>query len=298
MQVHSVFLTKVGSPAEKNAARLLIESIQTFGGEMRSIPIWVFATDQQADYSDLASAQVEVFALPVPEKVQSYPFGDKVWACAQAEKQASAEMQSFIWLDLECLVVQPPILYALENAYDAALRPVHIRNVGLSPTEPLDNFWRGIYREIGVEDIPFQVETFIDRQLLRAYFNSHGFSINPQRGLLQRWYAHFETLVNDQQFQALACEDARHKIFLFQAVWSALLASTLPPSRIRILPPTYNYPYNLHDRVEVAQRATTMNELVSFTFEGRDIHPKNVRDIQIHEPLRTWLEARRLPTLE
>lgn len=298
MQPQSVFLTKVSTPAEKTAARLLIESIETFGGEMRSFPIWVFATDQQADYSDLASAQVKVFALAVPKKVQSYPFGDKVWACAQAEKQASAEMQSFIWLDLECLVVQPPVLYVLGNAYDAALRPVHIRNVGLPLTEPLDNFWRGIYREIGVDDLPFQVETFIDRQLLRAYFNSHGFSVNPQRGLLQRWYTHFETLVNDPQFQTLACEDARHKIFLFQAIWSALLASTLPPSRIRILPPTYNYPYNLHDRVDESQRANVMNDLVSFTFEGREIHPKKVWDIQIREPLRTWLEARCLPTIE
>ena len=97
-----------------------------------------------------------------------------------------ARIQSLIWLDLECLIVQPPLLYALGNEFDAALRPVHFRNVGLSLTEPLNAFWKGIYDVLGTQDVEYTTESFIDQQCLLAYFNSHGLSTRPSLGLLRR----------------------------------------------------------------------------------------------------------------
>jgi hypothetical protein len=164
--------------------------------------------------------------------------------------------------------------------------------VGLSPSEPLDAFWRGIYAAVGVEDVPLAVESFIGRQRLRAYFNSHGLAARPGLALFERWYQLFERLVRDERFQAAACQDERHQIFLFQALWSALVASSVDPQRIHILLPAYNYPYNLHDRVPQHRRAAALNDLVCFTFEGRAIHPDVVTDIEIREPLRSWLRAR------
>jgi len=293
MTTHSIFITKVRTPAGKAAARLLVDSIQTFGGEMSGCAIWVFATDPQNEpCRDLGNSQVEVFPLPVPEVIEHYPFGDKVLACARAEAMAPAEVQSLIWLDLDCLVVQPPLLFDLGAEFDAALRPVHLRNVGLPPSEPLDLFWSGIYAAIGVEDVHSTVVSFVDRQRLRAYFNSHGLAVRPALGLFQRWYELFERLVCDDTFQAAACSDERHRIFLFQALFSALVASSLDAQRIRILPATYNYPYNLHDQVPEDRRVTALNDLVCFTFEGRAVHPKAVTDVEIREPLQSWLEAR------
>jgi hypothetical protein len=288
-----IFLTKVRTTAGKAAARLLIESLQTFGGELRGCPIWVFATDpQQEACRDLASAQVEVFPLAVPETLKYYLFGDKVYACARAEQQAPRETQSLIWLDLDCLVVQPPRLYHLEDDFDAALRPVHVRNVGLAPDEALDAFWKGIYTELDITDVPITVESFVDRQRLRAYFNSHGLSLRPSLGLFNRWLGHFERLVGDRAFQQAACPDEPHRIFLFQALLSALVAASVESPRLRILPPAYNYPYNLQSRVPQDQRATVLNDLVSLTFEGRSLAPAQVTDITIQEPLRTWLQSR------
>ncbi len=222
MPSHSIFITRVGSPAGKVAAQLLIDSIQTFGGEMRGCPVWVFATDPQAEScQDLVASQVEVFLAPAPETLKRYPFGDKVFACARAEAQSPAGVQSLIWLDLECLVIQPPLLYVLGDEYDAALRPVHLRNVGLPPSEPLNAFWKGIYAALGIQDVQRTTESFIDRQCLRAYFNSHGFSLRPALGLFRRWYEVFEQLVCDQRFQELACREEKHQLFLFQALLSA-----------------------------------------------------------------------------
>jgi hypothetical protein len=180
----------------------------------------------------------------------------------------------------------------LDAGLDAAFRPVHIRNVGLPPSEPLDAFWQGIVSAAGVSDILTSVTSFVDDQLLRTYFNSHAFVIRPALGLMQRWYELFQQLVGDALFQAEACADELHRVFLFQALLSTLVATSIEPARIRILPPTYNYPYHLQDMIPADWRFSSLNETVCFTYEDCNIHPNLVTGIDLREPLRTWLETR------
>ena len=288
----TIFLTSVRSARGKANARILIDSLRAFGGALRDCPIWVFeANSQKASCQDLSSDSIQVIPLNVPDIVRDYLFADKVYACAQAEAMATSDVQSLVSVDPTCVFVNPPLLFDLGTAFDAAVRPVHIRNVGLRATDPLDVYWRTIYATVGVKDIASTVESFVDEQRLRAYFNSHAFAINPQKGLLRCWFALFEKLVCDQEFQARACADEQHQIFLFQAILSALLATSLDPKRIRTLPPTYNYPYNLHASVPLDRRTQSLNDLVCFTYEDRSINPAAMTDIQIDEPLRAWLVA-------
>jgi hypothetical protein len=292
-EVRAVFLSSARSPAELPALRLLIESLRTFGGVMDGYPVWIFAVECEEEIRrGLAGLRVEVIPLPVPEPVGRYPFGAKVLACARADARAQAGIRSLVWLDPECLVVQPPVLFSLEDRYDAALRPVHIQNAGSGLSDPLDEVWKGVYTALGIGDVVREVESFVDRRSLRAYYNSHGLSVNPARGLFRRWQEVFGRLIRDEAFQATACQDAVHRIFLFQAAFSALIASSLEERRIRLLPPTYNYPYNLQQRVPEERRAAALNDLVCFTYEGRDLQPDAVTDVEIRPPLRSWLEAR------
>ncbi len=286
----TIFMTKVRTPAGKRAAYLLVESLRAFGGEMSGCPFWVFdlAPQDRAD-QDFDSALAQVIPLDVPKDLLSYHFGDKVYACARAEQLAPAGVHALVWIDPSCLVVNPPLLYGLAGEMDAAVRPVHIRNVGLPETEPLDAYWEKVYETVGVQDIQAVVESFVDGQRIRAYFNTHAFAVNPAKGLLHAWLEGFEKLAGDQEFQAGACQDNLHQIFLHQAVLSALLAVWMAPERLRILPPDHNYPYNLHQSLSPDRRAAALNDLVSFTYEGRSIIPADVADIEISEPLRSWL---------
>jgi hypothetical protein len=285
-----IFITKVRTPADKGAARLLIESIRSFGGEMSGCPVWMFDLDpQDPSDQDLASAAVRIIPLDVPENLLGYYFGDKVYACARAEELAPAGVHSLVWMDPPCLVVKPPVLYGLAREMDAAVRPVHIRNVGLRETEPLDAYWMKIYETVGVCDNQAVVESFVDGQRIRAYFNTHAFAVNPAKRLFHAWLECFEKLAGDQEFQVSACQDDLHQVFLHQAVLSVLIAASLGPNRVRILPPDYNYPYNLHPSLSLDRRAEALNDLVSFTYEGRSIAPSDVTDIEMREPLRSWL---------
>ncbi len=287
------FVTCIRSEQDVFLARVLIESLREFGGPLSDCPLTVYATRPETEAGEaLTGPGVEVMPLGVPEHVRRWPYGDKVAACAHAEATAGPGFSALVWLDLECLIVQPPVQFALGDAHDVAVRPVHIRNVGLAPDEPLDGFWQGIYKAVGLQDAPFTVETFIARERLRAYFNSHGLSVDPRLGLWGRWLDTYSALIADSSFVEGACADARHSVFLFQAVFSAIVAACVPEERISILPPTYNYPYNLHMRVPADRRAQALNDLVCFTFEDRDIRPDRVHDIEVREPLRSWLADR------
>lgn len=288
-----IFVSTASSVYGRTCLGVLIDSLRSFGGEIGQSPFWIFDSDPDHMLcKELEGEQVEVFPLHVPEPIRHYLFANKVFASAQAESSMAGKAGTLVWMDPICLVMNPPVLYDLGEAYDVALRPVHIRNVGLRVDVPLDAFWQGVYKTVGTPDAAFTVESFVDQQRLRVYFNSHAFAVNPSLGLMQHWLEGFQTLVCDQEFQASACQDEAHQIFLFQALLSTLLATSIDRKRIRILPPTYNYPYNLQQSLPPERRAKTLNELVSCTYEDRLINPAVVADIEIEEPLRTWLLSR------
>jgi len=289
----TVFLTWVHSLRQRRCVQVLVESIRAYGGALSRCPVWLYeANPQEVPCGDLEGLGVRVLPLHVPDTVRGYILASKVCACAQAESLASPEMQSLVWISPECLVVRPPVLFELGAALDAAVRPVHIRNVGLPATDPPDDFWRGVYDAVGVPDVQSTVVSFCDAQHIRAYYNSAAFAIKPSAGLLTRWFDRFEALVCDQAFQAKACRDELHQIFLHQAILSALVATQLDPERVRTLPPDYGYPYNLHGSVPPDRRARSLDELTCVIYEERTIDPRKISDIAIGEPLRTWLSAR------
>jgi hypothetical protein len=238
------------------------------------------------------SLGVRVLPLTVPDKVARYHYGAKVCACAQAEDLVAPAVRSLIWLAPEFFIVHPPPLLDLAPSFDAAVRPVHFKNVGLLATEPLDDFWKQIYETVGTNDVHPPVESFLDALRLRPYFNTHAFALDPQKGLCRRWLDCFETLVCDRAFQLRACSDPPHQVFLHQAILSAIIVTMLGPHRIRTLPPEYSYPYNLHPSVPLDRRALALDDLVTVAYDDRSLDPRVVDDIDVHEPLRSWLFAR------
>ncbi|MBL7164395.1 MAG: hypothetical protein ISS57_17550 [Anaerolineales bacterium] len=285
-----LFVTLVSSPEHLAKAQLLIDSIRTFGGPLSRSPIWIFESDpQRAPCEYLRGDGIHVIPLKIPESVRGNYFAGMVYACAYAETWAEQRVKSLIWISPDCLVIKPPLLFDLDSDFDAALRPVHKQNVGLLVEDELNDFWKRVYEEVEVADVQAAVDSFVGGRRIRAYYNSHAFAVNPGKGLLKRWFDCFEKLMLDDEFQRMLDNDQH--IFLHQAVLSALLATQLNPDRVRILPPEYSYPYNLHGDVPVEWRAEWLNDLVSIAYENRSLNPSMVTDINIDEPLRSWLSS-------
>jgi hypothetical protein len=280
------FLILFRSEAGERLARTAIESLRAFGGPLRDFPVWAFVLDPDRVSHALPGIEgVHRFPLVTEEDCPPYPFAEKVYACARAEEMAGSEIQSLVWLSLDCLVINPPVLFDLGPSADAAFRPVHHQNIGSPVHEPPDDFWLGIYRALDIEEMPYTVQSFVDGQTLRPYFNTHCFALNPARGLGRAWWAHFRAMVSDQPFQAGPCHDELHQIFLHQAILSTLVPKMLAWDRVRLLPPEYNYPLNLLSEMPPDRRPATLNSLVNAVYE--DAFPWD--DIEIEQPLRYWL---------
>ena len=287
------FTSLVSSRDAGRRLRLMIDSLRTFGGSFGQCPLWVFwgsgyrPTELMSQYPKKSG--VAWFQLADEDRLPDYYFAHKVKACAQAEEMASKEIRSLVWLDPNCLVIRPPAFFDLSPAFAAAFRPVHIQNVGSRADQPMDAFWSTIYQAIGISEAPFTIQSFVDSQTLRPYFNTHLFSIDPSKGLLRAWQEYFMRLVADRQFQSGACSSELHQIFLHQAVLSTLAVKLLPEQSFRILPPEYSYPLHLHAKIPQTRRFDRLNDLVCAVYEEQVPLPDNLSDIEIREPLRSWL---------
>jgi hypothetical protein len=294
------FLILFRSEVGERLARIVIESLRTFGGPLRNSTVWAFVLDPNRASHALPGVEgVHCFPLAVEEPYRGYPFAAKVDACARAEDMAGPAVRSLVWLSLDCLVINPPLLFDLGPAEDAgsadaAFRPVHHSNIGSPAQDPPDDFWQGVYQALGVDHMPYTVESFADGETLRPYFNTHCFALNPAAGLSRAWWAHFKALVSDQAFQGGPCRDELHRIFLHQAILSTLVPTMLGWDRVRLLPPEYSYPLNLLSEMPADRRPPTLNELVSAVYE--DAFPWG--EIEVREPVRSWLAARMAVDIE
>lgn len=279
------------SASGEQLARIVIESLRAFGGPLRDCSVWAFVLDPHRTPHVLPGmAGVRRLPLAVEEECPPYPFAEKVYACAKSEEIAGKGIRSLVWLGLDCLIINPPLLFDLGPSADAAFRPVHHRNIGSPADEPPDGFWRGLYDALGIDDVPHAVESFVDSQTLRPYFNTHCFAFDPACGLCRTWWEQFKSIVSDQAFQAGPCHDELHQVFLHQAILSTLAAKMLDWERIRLLPPEYNYPLNLLAQMPLDRRVRALNGLVNAVYE--DAFPWD--DVEVLEPLRAWL-LERLP---
>ena len=233
---------------------------------------------------------------PVPLEPSASPdryfFGRKVAACAQMETMAEGRYGSTVWMAPQCLVIRPPCLLRLEPPLGAALRAVHVKNVGASAEARPDAFWTAVYGLVGVEPPATTVYSLVDGQEIRPYYNSHLFSVVPDRGILRRWLTLFERAVNDEDLQRGPCADELHRIFLHQALLSALVGLELGPGSVRPLPPPYSYPLHFHQNVPAPGRARRLDECVCPVYEGAFVFPDTLCGLAPGPELQEWFERR------
>ncbi|MBN2464872.1 hypothetical protein JXD38_04530 [candidate division WOR-3 bacterium] len=284
-----VFVTYLSSAETERLVRRAIAGLREFGGVLASCPVLAFAPHSLLGIDIGLMTGVDLVGLRGEPELARYPFGAKVTVCAQAEAQVPHGTESLVWLGSGCLVFRPPELFSLRQDCDVAFRPVHIANVGSPRSGPLDEYWQAVYKAVDTKDGDGSVESLLDRQRLRPYYNTHCFAVNPALGLMGSWLESFRSLVADEAFQSGPCRDELHRIFLHQAVLSAYVTKSVAPGRVRILPPAYSYPLHFHSKLADTQRVRAMNEITVAAYENDG----DLEEVPADEPLRSWLARER-----
>jgi len=285
-----IFVIMVASPAQEKDAGLLIDSIRAFGGAYSNAPIYVVSAvpDPVPPGAKLKEKVTKVIPLQMPESPRSFPFADKVYACAQVEEMVEKEADWLVWLNPEMLVLAEPTLIAGPPTTAAVLRPVHLRNVGSLANEPLDDFWQGVYQAAAADPArAWPVESYVDRRQLRAYYNSGFMGYRPSRGVFRAWRKCFEAVLADAPLLAKMCPDNQHKIFLHQALLSTVTVGMLREDEIIILPPVYGYPLTLQKSIPEDRRTRDLNPLVTLIHDGG--LEELLKSMEVDPKLKSWL---------
>ena len=299
------FVTYVHQPYQQSAAAALVECIQTWAGEYKDSPIYVVITNPGYLESGLEGKNVIRVPLEVTEPARSFPYAVKALAAAKVEELVAGKVRSLAWFDPETLLFGPPKEMDLGDGAAAVVAPVQFINTGQPPDAPVDAYWAGIYRRVGLDPGKvFTVETRVDRRTVRAYLNCGMFAVRPEKGLFREWARIQDELLADADYMGAAITDAVHRTFLHQAVITALIVARLERKEIRFFSAAHNYPLFCHGvdfspatggpyRVPADMRPKKLNDLKTVFYEGLFRQHPDWPDLipPADEPLKSWLTA-------
>jgi glyoxylase-like metal-dependent hydrolase (beta-lactamase superfamily II) len=287
------FVTYASDYEQERKVKILIKSIRELGGKYSECPIYVVLGDT-ANYPCSSIKTKGVILLPVniePAAID-YPLAIKAYAAAQVEKIVSKDINTLAWFDPETIVLGEIDDLDLTNSSSCAIRPVFLVNsIGQKPDEPINNYWLPILSNAGLNpnDL-FEVETILDDKKIRSYFNCEIFSVDPRLGILQQWAKDLTSLIKNSEYQQNVCKGFLQKLFLHQAVLSAVMVKNVPREKMHWLPLSCGYPLHLQERISNEKKTGLMNNLSCAILE--DLWNKNynwMKLIEVKEPLKTWM---------
>lgn len=214
---------------------LFVESLRAWGGRLARAPVYAFSPREGHEptpatveaLGELGTIHVETSA-PLNRRFAEVPICNKIYACEWVEQRRNHDL--IVWADSDVVVLNYPRELRLRRREVAALRPVSVANAGSSgEDDPKDGRWQRVYRVLDVRSRPF-IETAVDRQPIRAYFNSGLIALRRSAGLAEAWLRRLERMD----------EAGLSPPQIDQVVLAALLADRL--AEVRILPASYSYP--------------------------------------------------------
>jgi hypothetical protein len=168
-------------------ARLLCESIRTFGGRYRNAPILAISPRPDLALGPEARAHLDQLGVtyvvePLNETGSPYGTVNRIVAGAWAETFSSQPY--LVLLDTDTVFVGEPGFVRA----DAGVRPVDVKGSASSGADdPQDAYWARMCRLGGIEPsrLPW-IDTTIDKVLIRASYNGGFTVVRRDLGILRR----------------------------------------------------------------------------------------------------------------
>lgn len=277
---------------------LLVESIRAFAGSLSQAPIWCFIpqygkklTAQTVDR--LTKLDATLMPYEIDLEVARFFFAADIRAAGLAESTATGKTDLLVWLSSNTLILKEPGAFMLHDDKSLGYRPVHHTNVGSVYDTPLDPFWTLVYKHCNVpDDRVFPMETHIDGQKIRPYFNAGILITRPEQKLFRIWHDTFFKVYQEPDLQDLYKQDERYIIFIHQALLSGIILKVFTQEEIQELPNTYNYPAHLYEEDVTGDRPTILDELVAVRHEGFYRDPDWRQKMPASDSLTQWLTER------
>jgi hypothetical protein len=295
-----IFGCFVGHPQAEGQAALLAESLRTFGGKYKDAPIWVFHPSGRAPEkrhaTRLREFRAEMIPCTIPPEAARFPFAGKPYASAAAEAAAEGKAKILVWMDTHSLVLKEPDALLLGPGKSFGYRAVDHKLIGSRFKEPPDEFWSHLYKRFSLNPASvLKVETPVDREVIRAYFNAGLLVVRPERGLLRKWRAAFETLHRDPAVVKMCRESQLRAIFLHQAALAVAVLKHAAEEELTELPRTVNYPLHMQDQFRPEDRLKSIAALETLRYDTFFDKPDWRSAMPGPEDLASWIATRAAP---
>lgn len=277
---------------------VMVESLRTFGGDLRSAPVWVYLPDNHPEIeksiqSKPIPAGVTLKRSSTPPDARRFWFSGKVFAAALAESEAVGKYQLLVWLDPDVIFVKEPHDFLLPDSISLGYRPVMHKLIGSRYSEPPDEFWARVYDKLGVSLASiFSVQSPVDRETIRAYFNAGLLVLRSEMGVLRKWPECFAILYTDTVFVDWCKQDQKKAIFLHQAALAGDILSMLCKADMVELPATYNYPLFPKNKYPASRRPASLDDVVLFRHEFIFSTPAGLKQVKDSSNIYRWVKER------
>lgn len=222
---------------------LLIRSIRKNGGIYRDCPIFVMTPKHlKIVWCSEYANQLE---YEVPEELRKLPFSDKMLAAAVFEKHIK---DSYIWMDVDSIVLQEPKEWALDNRYEIGLKAVDQRNIGCLFEMVITPFWKEIFKYYGVSTDIFPLISTVGQEKIKPYFNAGMVVVKNHKNLFTSVASGMKDLLKNPIISEKIQTDVLHSIFFHQAVLSVSILAKYPKEHIYIMKDRINYPLHYRDQ--------------------------------------------------
>jgi hypothetical protein len=244
--------------------------------------------------TQLKMHDVEILQIKLDSEHQSFPFIESTYAAAEAEALAVGKSKFLVWLGSNSLIINEPREFLLKAGKNLGCRPVHHTLIGSLYYQPIDEFWELVYTKCEVPDNRiFPMQTHVDGNILRPYFNSGFLIVRPEVRFLKRWWKRYKGLYRDPEFKKFYEKDGLYMTFIHQAVLSAEILSSFEKEELEILPFSYCYPINLYEESLPEFKPKSTEELVTARYYLEKLLTSEGFDkIPFHEPLKSWLKRK------
>jgi hypothetical protein len=181
------FLICVEANRLEPQARLLCESIRTFGGRYRQAPILAVSPRPHLALSPEARAHLEMLGVTYivePLNDTGSPYGTINRIVAGAWAETVSPRPYLVLLDTDTVFVNEPAF----ARRDVGVRPVDVKGSASSgPGDPLDAYWTRLCGFAGIDTsrLPM-VATMIDNVPIRASYNGGFTVVRKDLGILQK----------------------------------------------------------------------------------------------------------------
>jgi hypothetical protein len=269
---------------------VFVESVRKFAGDLHKAPVWIYVPEGSTEkYQKIlerfSEFQADIYESAAPEKSLGYYFARKVFAAAAAEIKAEARSELLAWLDEDTIILKEPKDFLLPAEKSLGYRPVMHQNIGSLYSEPPDDFWSRVYKDLSIpESALFPMVTPADQRTLRPYFNAGLLVVRPGRGILRNWPKNFQKLYEDPAFEEMCQKDVYKRIFLHQAALVGAILNTLNKEEMLEFSPNYNYPLFFHEKFEATRKFGDLSEAVTTRY-----------DVYFRDPTPGWSERLKGP---